>query len=224
MSIYPVFPTNGTGIFIWWPKIEYVEIVEFLIQFWHKNKLNPTVFSDEIIGTTALIHEHQGWDEIQEHFVKFPARTNIYERTSPLNDQMLKQRRRRNLFETADDDDDDENIAEESDGDEKQHSGTVSILQSKSHNKKKLLEEEQTQNEVITEVRVNGNVTGILIPNTTRVMVRVIAKDRDGELNQDTRYLEWKTVKKIYKDLSYFFGFIVELHFYALNYLHFISD
>lgn len=53
-----------------------------------------------------------------------------------------------------------------------------------------------TNSSSITELRVNGNVTGILIPNTHEIVVRVLVPivDEDGELSQDTRYVEWKKV------------------------------
>lgn len=51
-------------------------------------------------------------------------------------------------------------------------------------------------NGTITEVRVSGNVTGILIPNAKRIVVRVLVPvlDGDKELIQDTRYVEWNAV------------------------------
>lgn len=53
---------------------------------------------------------------------------------------------------------------------------------------------------MITEVRVNGNITGILIPNTREIIVRVLVPiiDDDGEFNQDVRYVEWKKVHMRY--------------------------
>lgn len=54
-----------------------------------------------------------------------------------------------------------------------------------------------SENAIITEIRVAGNVTGILIPNATRLVVRVLVPvfDQDGEVKQDMRYVEWKTVR-----------------------------
>lgn len=54
------------------------------------------------------------------------------------------------------------------------------------------------ENATITGLRVAGNVTGILIPNASRLVVRVLVPvlDDDGsELYQDMRYVEWKTVR-----------------------------
>lgn len=54
-----------------------------------------------------------------------------------------------------------------------------------------------SENATITEIRVAGNVTGILIPNANRLVVRVLVPvfDEDGELYQDMRYVEWRTVR-----------------------------
>lgn len=48
----------------------------------------------------------------------------------------------------------------------------------------------------IVELRVDGNVSGILIPNKREIVVRILIPivDDDGELNQDMRYVEWKKV------------------------------
>lgn len=53
------------------------------------------------------------------------------------------------------------------------------------------------ENATITEIRVAGNVTGILIPKAIRLVVRVLVPvfDEDGEVQQDMRYVEWKTVR-----------------------------
>lgn len=54
----------------------------------------------------------------------------------------------------------------------------------------------KTAPKMIVELRVNGNVSGILIPNTHAIVVRVLVPivDKDGELHQDTRYVEWRKV------------------------------
>lgn len=51
----------------------------------------------------------------------------------------------------------------------------------------------------IVEVRVDGNVTGILIPNKHEIVVRVLVPiiDENGELIQDMKYVEWKKVRML---------------------------
>lgn len=53
----------------------------------------------------------------------------------------------------------------------------------------------------ITELRVSGNVSGILIPNTREIVVRVIVpiiNDDGSELHQDLTYVEWIKVSNDY--------------------------
>lgn len=72
----------------------------------------------------------------------------------------------------------------------------------------KSIERKKTNPKMITELRVNGNVSGILIPNTHEIVVRVLVPiiDDEGELNQDVRYVEWKKVR-IFKFQNFCFFF-----------------
>lgn len=56
--------------------------------------------------------------------------------------------------------------------------------------------EKKTHPKMLTEVRVSGNISGILIPNAHEITVRVLVPiiDDEGELSQDVRYVEWKKV------------------------------
>lgn len=54
-----------------------------------------------------------------------------------------------------------------------------------------------SENVTITEVRVPGNASGILIPNSEQIVVRILGTvQADGELmnDQDLKYLSWNTV------------------------------
>lgn len=55
---------------------------------------------------------------------------------------------------------------------------------------------ENDSNNMITELRISGAVSGILIPNTKQITVRVLVPiyDEEGEIYQDFTYVEWKTV------------------------------
>lgn len=52
------------------------------------------------------------------------------------------------------------------------------------------------KNIAISEIRIPSNVTGILLPNTNKIVVRVLVPVMDGdtELDQDMSYVEWKIV------------------------------
>lgn len=60
----------------------------------------------------------------------------------------------------------------------------------------------------IVELRVDGNVSGILIPNKHEIEVRILMRiiDDDGELIQDMKYVEWK---KVCRNLTRTFGFFL---------------
>lgn len=58
------------------------------------------------------------------------------------------------------------------------------------------------ENVTITEVRVPGNASGILIPNSEQIVVRILGTvQANGELmmDQDLKYLSWNTVSSIRK-------------------------
>lgn len=51
----------------------------------------------------------------------------------------------------------------------------------------------------IVELRVGGNVSGVLIPNKRGIVIRLLVPiiDEDGELIQDMKYVEWKKVRML---------------------------
>lgn len=167
VPLYGMFSQNG--IYLWWPKVDHVNVKSYLIQF---QSNEPTNFSDHVIGTTKIIDEYQTWSEISQHLTKVAAVTNVYEVS------------------------DDELVATIQDN---RKNGTHSAKS-------------------ITELRVGGNVTGILIPNTSNIIARILVPvyDEDGELFQDLRFVEWKRVSFNYKFNVFLFEFCFKWHlFYA---------
>lgn len=147
VPVYGMF--SAGGIFIWWPKLDHINVTSFTIQF---QSDETTAFSDHIVGTTRAIDEFQTWNDISGDLTNIPATANIYPNSEQgIDDEM-----------------------------------TQSIPAEKRTNRK-----------MITELRVNGNVSGVLIPNTHEIVVRVLVPiiDDDGELIQDVRYVEWKKVR-----------------------------
>lgn len=120
------------------------------------------MFSEEAIGTTVPLNEYQANEDIEQHFVKISAKTNIYPKIET------------EIAKKGGDADDAPTEA-----------GTTATDSGK-----------RVQNETITEVRVPGNVTGILIPNTKRIVVRVLIPIifENREFEQDLRYVQWKIV------------------------------
>lgn len=135
---------SPSGTFVWWPKVDNINVTEYLIQF---QSDETTAFSDHIVGTTRNIDEFETWNDVANDLTNIPAVTNIYPNTEK-----------------------DETTTQSTNGEKKSSS--------------------------ITELRVNGNVSGILIPNTREIVVRVLVPivDEDGILDQDMRFVEWKKV------------------------------
>lgn len=67
-----IFSTNG--IFIWWPKVEHINVTSYLIQF----KSNETTAFRDVIGTTRPIDEFEAWDNVSGDLIPIPATTNIH--------------------------------------------------------------------------------------------------------------------------------------------------
>lgn len=139
---FPV-PVHGkfspNGIFIWWPKVEHINVTSYLIQF--KNEERTAM--DRVVGTTRTIDDFETWENISDNLNPIPATTNIH----PSHEN----------------------------GDDSNDTKSVSIV----------------------ELRIDGNISGILIPNKHEIIVRVLVPiiDEDGELEQDLKYVEWKKVR-----------------------------
>lgn len=157
------------GIFIWWLRESHPNVTSYTIQFWQNDTSNPTVFSDQVIGTTVPLSDYAASEDVEPNFVKINATTNIYSRSladsigdlsmvGPNGQLSLPSKTATNI------DDSDRHV----------------------------------HNETITEVRVPGNVTGILIPNTKRIVVRVFIPIvyENKEFYQDNRFVQWRLVSQ----------------------------
>lgn len=173
VEIYSI--VHQTGIFIWWPKLHLTNLSHLNIQFRYNDTSNPTKFSDQIIGTKEKLNELERWDDIQPKLIKISAITNVYP-------EFQGSRKRRFVFNNF-----------------KQFASSAASIPPVMNDQRKVLDtsKRSDKSEGITEVRVPGHVTGILIPNTQFMDVRVLVPvmDTDGELYQDNNYVEWKTVR-----------------------------
>lgn len=172
MEIYSI--VHQSGIFIWWPKLHITNLSHLNIQFRYNDTSNPTKFSDQIVGTTAKLNELERWDEIQPKLEKITATTNVYP-------EFQGSRKRRFVFNNL-----------------KQFASSAASMSPNDELKVADTLKRSDKSEGITEVQVPGQVTGILIPNTQFIDVRVLVPvmDIDGELYQDNTYVEWKTVSE----------------------------
>lgn len=175
----------STGIFIWWPNTHDVNVPYFIVEFSHDdNATQPIRFSDQIVGTTNRLGSSCLWSDIQPHLVKIDA--------YPYPDSSAGLRRRRRSIQPNSSrkfnqpyDDKAHTLVQTMD--EKTNAATKGKLQQSLAN---------VRSNTIAKVRVSGKVTGILIPNTKRIVVRVVVPIFDGpeELVQNYSFLEWKTV------------------------------
>lgn len=178
-------------IFIWWTLFNSDNLPDNLIlQFWHNDSTNPTIFSDHIIGTNHEINKN--WNEIESNLVKIPATTSIHYQYNSEEDDAV---------------DVDKNLSNNRKGRSFDFNSTsrqtFESLESEKTTNKNLNDSNksvkdshrQHSNITITEVRIPGNITGILIPNTNKIVVRVIATitDHGKVFEQDYSLIEWKT-------------------------------
>lgn len=174
VEIYSI--VHQTGIFIWWPMLNITNLSHLNIQFRYNDTSNPTKFSDQIIGTRVKLNEREQWEEIQPKLEKISATTNVYP-------EFQGSRKRRFAFNNM-----------------KQFASSAASMPPFMNDELKVLDTVKRSHKLegITEVRVPGEVTGILIPNTPFIDVRVLVPiiDIDGELYQNNTYVEWKTVRK----------------------------
>jgi hypothetical protein len=155
-----------------------------VVQFWHNDTSNPTVFADQIIGTRKIHAEYMDWAEVEPNLVKIPATTKVTV-ASGASKQNKKRRVRRSQQLNA-------NVKQILDslntGGESQGKRLASDKANAVH--------PPVTNVTITEVIMDGNVSGILIPNSNRVIVRVLVSVLPGGelVEQDLRYLHWRTI------------------------------
>lgn len=152
VDVYPMY--FNSGIFIWWSHDSHPTVPHYIIQFWHNETNNPTIFAGEAIGTTVPLSDYASSEDVEPHFIRINVTTNAHPDSAADSISIVDPNGQLNVPPNAD--------------------GRV-------------------HNETITEVRVPGNVTGILIPNTKRIVVRILIPI-DGIIDQDTRYVQWRAV------------------------------
>lgn len=175
VEIYSV--VHAGGIFIWWPQIMNINVTHFLVQFWHNDSSSATKFSDQIIGTTDSLGSYAEWSDIHTKLVKIFATTNIYPQPDSIRPKRSFPSNLKNY---------------------KSHLETrkSQIIDAPDEVKDASSNEFDLKNIAISEIRIPSNVTGILLPNTNKIVVRVLVPVMDGdtELDQDMSYVDWKIV------------------------------
>ncbi|XP_055618473.1 protogenin [Toxorhynchites rutilus septentrionalis] len=173
------------GIFIWWPRFLGVQPTAFTIQF--KGNENSTMpeFDSRISGTTQTLDDYITFEDVQ------PLLTMINITTSKFKEYVLNEggKRRRRAFDIRKNP---KQIFESLTGTQLDYdtSGSNSNLTDQEKH------DASHHQVLITQIKVHANVTGILIPNARKLVVRILGSvASDGEpLQQDLRYIQWKTI------------------------------
>uniref|UniRef100_A0A182XWB4 Uncharacterized protein n=1 Tax=Anopheles stephensi TaxID=30069 RepID=A0A182XWB4_ANOST len=245
---YPVlstfFPNNG--IFIWWPKYDFVQPTAFTIQLRHGGNSNLTSFTNQIIGTIDPLDDYMSHEEVEPLLGKIDAVTKELQdwlwkeydvggasgesSDKSADSQPHQQRRRRrqshresrrnrHAFDLSKDRkqifdslatsgamDVDVPIAVNAAHLRSNASSLEAVVAAATklseaalgnHAADESAQMRKTHKRVtVTQVKVAGNVTGILLPNIRSVKVRVLGSvSPDGEpMVQDLRYVEWKVL------------------------------
>ncbi|CAD7084112.1 unnamed protein product [Hermetia illucens] len=165
-----------TGIFIFWTPMDAVKAKYFRIQFWNNNSKNALMFPDAIVGTTHPIDlQRTTKANINAWLFKMP----VLNRTISANEEGVADevRSRRSINGGG--------------GTEGGKQNFKNIKKSEKHDKDFM----DGGGAIITEVRVPGNVTGMLISNVQNIKVRVLIITEENEnMFQDLRYVEWESI------------------------------
>ncbi|XP_063704517.1 uncharacterized protein LOC134833940 [Culicoides brevitarsis] len=161
--------TNMNSIFIWWADTLKLNLTSMVIQFLHNDTMDQPTFKHEIIGTYANFGGSNNYLTYSEFG---PSLEKI-----PIESDE-KVRRKRFLWNNDD-----------------EHESDLYMKISRLATRNAIY---PNSNEgTISEVKVFGNVTGILIPNSQRIIVRVLGStEPDGSLfPQDLKFVPWTTVE-----------------------------
>ena len=155
-----------------------VKMTGITIQFWHNGTSNWPILQNEVIGTTHTLDDYVTYTEVEPRLIKIDARTKVIRDKAKSFEATEKRKRRKRS----------QNIGS-------------NPIQTISDGKTAVTVDTNSAGATITEVKVPGNVTGLLIPNTNRITVRILGSvQNDGEpLVQDLSYVQWKTVNITWK-------------------------
>lgn len=173
------------GIFIWWPRFLGVKPTAFTIQFKGDENDTEPEFDTRINGTTQILDDYITFEEVQ------PLLLMVDITTTKFKENVLSEsgKRRRRSFDIGKSP---KQIFESLTGAQLDYDISGSNLNLTVQDK----HDKSNHQILITQIKVLANVTGILIPNARKLVVRILGSvSSDGEpLQQDLRYIQWKTV------------------------------
>lgn len=182
----------SNGIFIWWPRFTGVEPTAYTIQLKHNDTTTLPFDAQQINGTTQILDDYITHEEVLPLLTKIDisvkqTRENVLEESTGKK----RRKRRRRAFDMVGRDR--KQIFESLTGTQMDLEMAGANVGIAGHHDK---HETKYRQVLITAMKVSGNVTGVFIPNTNSLNVRILGSvTADGEpLQQDLHYIQWKTV------------------------------
>ncbi|XP_021712907.1 uncharacterized protein LOC5567074 [Aedes aegypti] len=190
VPVLSIFFSNG--IFIWWPRFTGVEPTAYTIQLKHNDTTTLPFDAQQINGTTQILDDYITHEEVLPLLTKIDisvkqTRENVLEESTGKK----RRKRRRRAFDMVGRDR--KQIFESLTGTQMDLEMAGANVGIAGHHDK---HETKYRQVLITAMKVSGNVTGVFIPNTNSLNVRILGSvTADGEpLQQDLHYIQWKTI------------------------------
>uniref|UniRef100_A0A336MHG5 CSON015462 protein n=1 Tax=Culicoides sonorensis TaxID=179676 RepID=A0A336MHG5_CULSO len=167
------YTSMSNNIFVWWADTNKLNLSAIYVQFLHNDTMNSPLFSTEIIGTYIHFEGSNNYlthAEFSYGLVKLPAETTTIQPSYTSGN-----RRKRFGMDYED------------------NSRYMKMSKLSTRNAIFPHYNEGT----ISQVKVTGNVTGILIPNPQNLIIRVLGStEPDGSLfPQDLKYVPWTSAE-----------------------------
>ncbi|XP_038114256.1 uncharacterized protein LOC6044854 isoform X1 [Culex quinquefasciatus] len=187
VPVLSIFFPNG--IFIWWPRFPNVEPTALTIQFKQVDDTDQApALADHINGTLQILDDYITHEEVAPLLIPVNVTFTQFFENIPEDSASSGIKRRRRAFDIGKNP---KQIFESLTGtqmDLEKAGGSAGGESGKPGRRIRQVS--------ISQIKVPGNVTGVLIPNTNKLVVRILGSvSPDGEpMVQDYRYIQWKTI------------------------------
>ncbi|XP_058467789.1 protogenin [Malaya genurostris] len=188
VPVLSIFYQNG--IFIWWPRFTSLQPTAYVIQIKHNDNGSLPLVTEQINGTRHILDDYITHEDVEPLLMKINVTTTqVYENILEENNGKRRRKRRRRAFDVGKNP---KKIFESLTGtqlDLESYNSNTGIDNYSKNDKK-------YRQVLITQIKVSGNVTGILIPDTKNAVVRILGSiSPSGDpMQQDLRFVQWKTI------------------------------
>ncbi|EDS36837.1 conserved hypothetical protein [Culex quinquefasciatus] len=187
VPVLSIFFPNG--IFIWWPRFPNVEPTALTIQFKQVDDTDQApALADHINGTLQILDDYITHEEVAPLLIPVNVTFTQFFENIPEDSASSGIKRRRRAFDIGKNP---KQIFESLTGTQMDLEKAGGSAGSESGKPGRRIRQVS-----ISQIKVPGNVTGVLIPNTNKLVVRILGSvSPDGEpMVQDYRYIQWKTI------------------------------